>query len=47
LRTGLERLPTILSEHLGTETAAAITEALIKAVMGQKHELEAKGAGSA
>ena len=36
-----------LEEHFGAETAAAIAEALIGAVMGHKHELEAKGTGSA
>lgn len=36
-----------IEEHFGAETAVAIAEALIKAVMGHKHELEAKGAGSA
>jgi len=40
-------LPSKLAGHLGTEGADAITEALIGAVMGHKHDLEAKGGGRA
>ena len=47
LEQGRESLTTKLAAELGAETAAAIVDALIKAVLAQKHELEAKGAGNA
>ena len=37
----------LAEKGLGLDTAAAMTEALIGAVIGHKHELEAKGGGNA
>jgi hypothetical protein len=36
-----------MATTLGAETATAVAEAFVAAVAGHKHELEAKGGGSA
>jgi hypothetical protein len=47
LEQGREDFTAKLAEQLGVETAAAIVDAMFKAVIGRKRELEAKGGGNA
>jgi hypothetical protein len=45
--TLMKTLPAQLEKHFDAETSALITQAMVKAILGQKHELESRGFGIA